>query len=85
MLQNYLTENDRIRKRQLLAFGFAFLALSVLYWIGYRTGQAGADLQTMLVWIGIAMVVAICYGGLALALYINRTTARLLKTLALIS
>ena len=86
MLQNYLTENDRIRKRQLLAFGFAFLAmLSVLYWIGYRTGQAGADLQTMLVWIGIAMVVAICYGGLALALYINRTTARLLKTLARIS
>jgi hypothetical protein len=39
----------------------------------------------MLVRIVIAMVVAICYGVLALALYINRTTARLLKTLALIS
>ena len=86
MLQNSLIENDRIRKRQLVAFGFAFLAtLGVLVWIGHLAGQAGTDLRTMLVWIVIAMVVAICYGVLALALYINRTTARLLKTLALIS
>jgi len=39
----------------------------------------------MLVWSVIVMVVAICYGALALAIYINRTTARLLKTLAQIS
>jgi hypothetical protein len=31
------------------------------------------------------MVVAVCDGVLALALYINRVTARLLKTLTLIS
>ena len=82
ILQDSLAENDRIRKRQLVAFGFAFLAtLSVLYWIGHLAGQAGTDLRTMLVW----MVAVICYGVLALALYINRTTARLLKILALIS
>jgi len=27
LLQNSLTENDRIRKRPLVAFGFAFLAM----------------------------------------------------------
>jgi len=37
----------------------------------------------MVVWVVIAIVVATCYG--ALALYINRMAARLLKTLARIS
>lgn len=53
--------------------------LSVL-WIGHIVGQASTDIRTMVVWSVIAMVVAICYGVLALGLYINRTAARLLKT-----
>ena len=63
----------------------AFLAmLGALFWIGHLA-EASTDIRTMVVCAVIAMVVAICYGVLALALYINRTTARLLKTLAQIS
>jgi apolipoprotein N-acyltransferase len=65
LVQNSLAENDRIRKRQRVAFGFGFLAmLSALYWIGQLAGQAGTDLRAVLVWI--VMVVAISYGVLAL-------------------
>jgi apolipoprotein N-acyltransferase len=73
-------------ERQLAAFGVLFLAmLSVLLWIGHLAGQASTDIRTMVVWVVIATVVAVCYGALALALYINRMAARLLKTLARIS
>ena len=83
ILQNSLAENEQIRKRQLAAFGVLFLAmLSVLLWIGHFSGQASTDIRTMVVWVVIATVVAICYGALALALYINRMAARPLKTLA---
>lgn len=85
-LQNSLAENEQVRKRQLAAFGVLFLAmLSVLLWIGHLAGHASTDIRTMVVWVVIATVVAICYGALALALYINRMAARLLKTLARIS
>ena len=58
ILQNSLTENERIRKRQLAGFAFALFAmLSVLYWIGHLAVTA--------------MVVAICYGVLGLARYIK--------------
>ena len=86
ILQNSLAENEQIRKRQLAAFGVLFLAmLSVLLWIGHLAGQASTDIRTMVVWVVIATVVTICYGALALALYINRMAARLLKALAHIS
>jgi hypothetical protein len=86
ILQNSLAENEQIRKCQLAAFGVLFLAmLSVLLWIGGLAGQASTDSRTMVVWVVIATVVAICYRALALALYINQMAARLLKTLAHIS
>lgn len=86
ILQNSLAENERIRRRQWAAFGVLLVALlGVLFWIGHLAGQAGTDIRTMVVWSVIAMVAAICYGVLALALYINRMAACMLKTLAHIS
>jgi hypothetical protein len=86
ILQNSLAESERIRKGQLAAFGVLFLAmLSVLLWIGHLAGQASTDIRMMVVWAVMATVLAIGYGALALALYINRMAARLLKTLARIS
>jgi hypothetical protein len=85
ILQNSLTENERIRKRQLAGFAFALLAMLsvVLDWPPRGSSRhAHSDDAGGTV---IAMVVAVCDGVLALALYINRVTARLLKTLTLIS
>ena len=44
-----------------------------------------ATIRRIRFWSVVAMVETICYGVLALSLYINPKTARLLKTLALIS
>ena len=82
ILQNSLAENERVKTRQIVAFAVLFLGtLAILFWIGHLAGNPATDLREMLVWAVIAMVVIITYGVLTLALYINRTTARLLRTL----
>jgi uncharacterized membrane protein YhaH (DUF805 family) len=67
-------------------FALLFLAtLCVLVWIAYLGTRPAADLREMVVWSVIAMVVAITYGVMALAIYINRTVASLLRTLQSVS
>jgi hypothetical protein len=86
ILQTSLMENEKIRRRQLLAFGVLFLAVSAsLLWIGYLASKPSTDVRELIVWSVIAIFVAICYGAMALALYINRTALRLLRTLKGIS
>ena len=86
ILQCSLAENERIKRRQLAGFAFLFLAtMCVLAWIGYLGSRPTADLREMVVWSVIAMVVAITYAVMALAIYINRTVARLLGTLKRVS
>jgi hypothetical protein len=86
ILQNSLNENERVKQRQLVAFAALFLStLAVLLWIGHLASNPATDLREMLVWAVIAMVVIITYGVLGLALYINRTTERLLRTLKSVS
>jgi len=86
ILQTSLAENDRIKRRQIVAFAVLFLVtLAILFWIGHLGSNPTTDLREMLVWSVIAMVVIITYGVLALAIYINRTTARLLRTLKRVS
>jgi hypothetical protein len=86
ILQCSLGENERIKRRQFAAFALLFLAtLCVLAWIAYLGSRPAADLREMVVWSVIAMVVAITYGVMALAIYINRTVTRLLRTLQSVS
>jgi hypothetical protein len=86
ILRNSSAENDRIRNRQLIAFAVLFLAmLAILLWIGHLAGQTSTDLRSLVLWSVIAMVVAVCYGMMALAIYINRTAARLLRTIERLS
>jgi hypothetical protein len=81
-----LAENERIKRRQFAAFALLFLAtLCVLAWIAYLGRRPAGDLREMVVWSVVAMVVAITYGVMALAIYINRTVARLLRTLQSVS
>ena len=83
-LQISLAQNERIRKRQLVAFSALFLALvAILLWVGHLATQANSDVRELIVWAVVATVVAVSYGVLALAIYINRTTSRLLRTMAL--
>jgi hypothetical protein len=82
-LQISLAQNERIKRRQLAAFGVLFVALvAILLWVGHLATQATTDLRELIAWAVIATVVAVTYGVLALAIYINRTTARLLRTIA---
>jgi hypothetical protein len=54
-----LTENDRVRRRQLAAFAVLFLAMiATLLWIGHLGSTPNSDFREMLVWSVIAMVVA---------------------------
>ena len=86
ILQCSLAENERIKRRQFAAFALLFLAtMCVLAWIGYLGSRPSADLREMVVWSVVAMVVAITYGVMALAIYINRTVARFLRTLQSVS
>lgn len=85
ILQLSLAQNERIKRRQLIAFGVLFLALvAILMWVGHLAAQANTDVRELIVWAIIATVVAVTYGVVSLAIYINRTTARLLRTLALL-
>jgi hypothetical protein len=82
ILEKSLVENERVKQRQVIAFGALFLAaIAILLWIGHLASQPSTDVRELIVWSVIAMLVAICYGAMALAIYINRTTARLLKTM----
>jgi hypothetical protein len=86
ILQCSLAENERIKRRQFAAFALLFLAtVCVLLWIGYLGGRPTADVREMVMWSVTAMVVAITFGVMALAIYINRTVARLLRTLQRVS
>ena len=82
ILQCSLAENERVKQRQIVAFAVLLLStLGVLFWIGHLASNPATDLREMLVWAVVAMVVIVTYAVLGLALYINRTTARLLRTL----
>jgi len=86
ILQTALLENERIRRRQLIAFAGFFLAVCAsLLWVGHLASKPTTDVRDLVVWSVIAIIVAICYGAMALALYINRTALRLLRTLKGIS
>jgi hypothetical protein len=86
ILQTALMENEKIKRRQVIAFAGLFLAVfASLVWIGHLAEKPTTDLRELVVWSVIAIVVAICYGAMALALYINRTALRLLRTLKGIS
>jgi len=75
ILRNSLLETDRIKRRQWIAFAVLFLALlAILLWIGHLAGQTTTDLRSLVLWSVIAMIVAVCYGAMALAIYISRTT-----------
>ena len=82
ILQKSLVENEQVKRRQVVAFAVLFLGtISVLLWMGQLADQPGTDVREMILWSVIAILVAICYGAMALAIYINRVMARLLKTL----
>ena len=86
ILRKSSAENDRIRNRQLVAFAVLFLALlAILLWIGHLAGEPNTGLRTLALWCVVAMVLAVCYGAMALAIYINRTVARLLRSMEHIS
>jgi hypothetical protein len=86
ILQTALMETEKIKRRQVIAFGGLFLAvLASLAWIGHLAGKPTTDVRELVVWSVIAIIVAICYGVTVLALYINRTALRLLRTLKGIS
>ena len=86
ILRNSSVENDRIRNRQLIAFAALLLAvLAILLWIGHLAGEPNTDLRNLALWCVIAMVVTVCYAAMALAIHINRTTARMLRTIERIS
>jgi DMSO reductase anchor subunit len=86
LLQHSLAENERVRQRQLRAFAVLFVALvAILFWLGHLGSKPGADLREMVVWLAIAMVFAITYGMMALAIYINRSMGRLLRVLKMVS
>lgn len=86
ILQNSLAENERVKQRQVATFAALLIStLAVLLWIGHLASNPATDLREMLVWAVIAVVVIITYAVLGLALYINRTTARLLRTLKSVS
>jgi hypothetical protein len=86
ILQRSLLENERVKHRQVIAFAALFLAtIGSLLWIGHLAGRPGTDVRELIVWSVIAIFVAICYGVMALAIYINRTAARLLRTLKSVS
>jgi multisubunit Na+/H+ antiporter MnhB subunit len=86
ILQKSLVENEQVKRRQVVAFAALFLAtIGILLWIGHLANQPGTDVRAMVVWSVVAMLFAICYGAMALAIYINRTMARLLGTLRRIS
>jgi hypothetical protein len=86
ILQRALMENEKIKRRQVIAFAGLFLAVfASLVWISHLAGKPTTDLRELVVWSVIAIVIAICYGAMALALYINRTALRLLRTLKGIS
>lgn len=86
ILRISLMENEKIRRRQLIAFAALFLGVfASLLWIGHLAGNPTTDVKELIVWAVIAIIVAIGYGVMALALYINRTAFRLLRTLKGIS
>ncbi len=82
ILQRSLVETEKVRQRQWIAFGTLFLAtVGSLLWIGHLSGRPSTDVRELIVWAVIAVVVSICYGVMALAIYINRTTARVFRTM----
>jgi hypothetical protein len=86
ILQRSVLENEQVKRRQLIAFAALFVAtLSSLLWISHLAGRPSTDVRELILWSVIAIFVAICYGAMALAIYINRTAARLLRTMKSVS
>jgi hypothetical protein len=82
ILQRSLVENEQMKRRQLIAFAALFLAaIATLLWIGHLAAKPKTDLRELVLWSVSAMFVAICYGAMAVAIFVNRTAARLLRTL----
>jgi hypothetical protein len=81
ILQRSLLENEQVKRRQLVAFAGLFLVtVGSLLWIGHLAAHATTDLRELVLWSVIAIFVAICYGAMAVAIFVNRTAARLLRT-----
>jgi drug/metabolite transporter (DMT)-like permease len=86
ILEQSLVENTRMKRAQWIAFLTLLLAsIGCLLWIGHLTGRPRSDIRELLMWSVIAILVFVCYGVTALAIYINGTTARLLRTMKSIS
>ena len=82
-VQKSLCEVDRLRKRQTLAFLLLFGCLvACLTKLGYMSESTAGDLKQMLLWSVLTIVLAIVYGTMALAIYINKsTTKKILKAM----
>jgi len=82
-LQKSLCEVDRLRKRQILVFLILFGCLAAsLVKLGYMSGSTMEDLKQMLLWSVLTIVLAVVYGTMALAIYINKsTTKKILKAM----
>jgi peptidoglycan/LPS O-acetylase OafA/YrhL len=86
VLPRSLMENEQLRRRQVAAFAVLFLAtIGILFWIGHLANRPNTDARVMVLWSVIGVLVSICYGVMALAIYINRMNARLLRTLKSVS
>jgi hypothetical protein len=86
-LQNSLMDLDRLRKRQTVAFVLLLGTLvALLIRLGYMSDTATIDLRQMLLWAVMTIIVTVVYGGMALAVHINKSTTRkLLKAIEVLA
>jgi hypothetical protein len=86
VLCKFLTDVDRIRKRQTTAFvALVCVMLGLFLWLGRVAQNPAADMRQVMLWAVIVLFLGMVYVGMAVAMVQSKMTLRVLKAIALLS
>ena len=86
VLCKFLTDVDRIRKRQTIAFVVLVCVIVGLFlWLGRVTQNPAIDLRQIMLVAVFVLFLGMVYVGMAVAMVQSKMTLRVLKAIALLS
>ena len=86
VLCRFLTDVDRIRKRQTIAFVvLVCVMLGLFLWLGRVTQNPATDVRQVMLVAVFVLFLGTVYVGMAVAMVQSKMTLRILKAIALLS
>ena len=86
LLCKFLTDVDRIRKRQTIAFVvLVCVMLGLFLWLGRVTQNPATDVRQVMLVAVFVLFLGMVYVGMAVAMVQSKMTLKVLKAIALLS